>query len=298
MGSEMCIRDSSEGLDQQFKQNYYTGYAYPLAKEGEASKMGGEGFFVRSFKDVDAAEVAQKGVQKATGMLGATKLKTGNYAVVIDREVFSTVLQMISSYLSAKEVHEGKSLLDGKLNQKVASEKFQLLDNPFETRGGGARPFDSEGAPSQTTVLFENGILKNFLTNLEYAKRMNLPHTANAARSPASSMDIGPTNLVVAKGDKTLQQLLSAYDKVIYLTEFAGGLHAGFKESTGDISMPAEGYLYENGKLVGPVDQFVMSGNVLELLRDIVELGDTYNREGNSLIAPDVLVKSMSFAGA
>ncbi|MGE5085104.1 MAG: TldD/PmbA family protein [Bacillota bacterium] len=289
---------NSEGLDQQFKQNYYSGYSYALAKEGENSKMGGEGFFARSFKNIDAAEVAKEGVKKAVGMLGATKLKTGNYAVVISREEFPTVLQMIIGYLSAKEVHEGKSLLNGKINQKIAGDKFQLTDDPFETRGSGLRPFDAEGAPSQKTVLFENGVLKNFLTNLEYAKRMNLPHTANASRSPASPMDIGPTNLVVGKGDKSLQQLLSAYDKVIYLTEFAGGLHAGFKESTGDISMPAEGYLYENGKLVGPVDQFVMSGNVLDLLRDIVELGDTYNREGSSLIAPDVLVKSMSFAGA
>ncbi|MBO9667054.1 MAG: TldD/PmbA family protein [Bdellovibrio sp.] len=289
---------NTEGVDLEFKQNYYTGYSSPLAKEGEVTKMGGEGFFVRSFQDAKPEDVVREGVKKATERLGATKLKTGNYAVVIDREEFSTVLQMMASYLSAKDVYEDKSLLKGKLGQKIASEKFQLIDDPFETRGTGLRPFDSEGAPSQKTVLFENGVLKNYLTNLEYAKRMNLPHTASAARSPASPMDIGPTNLVVAKGDKTLQQLLSKYDKVVHVTSFEGGLHAGFKDSTGDISMPAEGFLYENGKCVGPVDQFVMSGNVLDLLRDIDELGDTYNREGNSLIAPDVLVKSLSFAGA
>ncbi|MDG0818031.1 TldD/PmbA family protein [Bdellovibrio svalbardensis] len=289
---------NSEGLDQEFKQNYYTGYAYPLAKEGESSKMDGEGFFARSFKDIDAKEVAEEGVRKSISRLGAQKLKTGNYAVVIDREQFTTILTMISGYLSAKEVHENKSLLKGKLGQKIASEKFQLIDDALNVRGTSVRPFDSEGAPSQTTVLFENGVLKNYLTNLEYAKKMNLPHTAHAARSPASAMDIGPTNMIVAKGDKTLPELLSKYDKVVHLMEFSGALHSGFKESTGDFSMPAEGFLYENGKCMGPVDQFVMSGNVLDLLRDIDELGNEYNKEGNSLIAPDVLVKSLSFAGA
>lgn len=289
---------NSEGLDQEFKQNYYSGYTYALAKEGEGSKMDGESFFARSFKDIAVESVAKEGVRRALSRLGAKKLKTGNYAVVIDREQFSTVMAMFAGYFSAKLVHEGKSLFQGKLHQKIASEKLQLVDDPFETRGTSVRPFDAEGAPSRKTVLFENGVLKSFLTNLEYARKMNLPHTAHASRSPASQMDIAATNLVVAKGVSSLPELLSKYDRVVHLTEFSGGLHAGFKESTGDFSMPAEGFLYENGKNVGPVDQFVVSGNVLDLLRDIEELGNEYAKPGGSLIGPDVLIKSLSFAGA
>ncbi|WP_374029818.1 TldD/PmbA family protein [Bdellovibrio bacteriovorus] len=289
---------NSEGLDQEFKQSYFSGYAYPLAKEGESSKMGGEGFFARSFKEINPEEVTTEGVRKAVSRLGAQKLATGNYAVVIDRDQFPMILQMIHSYFSAKEVDEGKSLFKGKLGQKIASQKFQLLDDPFELRGTAVRPFDDEGAASQKTVLFENGVLKNFLTNLEYAQKMNLPHTSHARRSPASQQAIAATNLVVAKGTKSLQDLLQSHPKVVFLTEFSGGLHAGFKESTGDFSMPAEGFLYENGKLVGAIDQFVMSGNVLDLLRDIEDLGNEYNKPGSSMICPDVLVKSLSFAGA
>lgn len=289
---------NSEGLDQEYKSNYFSGYAYPLAKEGENSKMDGESFFARSFKDIHAEETAKEGVRKAISRLGAQKLKTGTYAVVISRDQFPMVMEMFTSYLSAKEVHEGKSLFKGKLQQKIASDKFQLIDDPFETRGTATRPFDSEGAASQKTVIFENGVLKNFLTNLEYAQKMNLPHTAHASRSPASSMDIGPTNLVVAKGTKSLQDLLAKYDQVVYLTEFSAGLHSGYKETTGDISMPAEGFLYEKGKLVGPIDQFVISGNIMDLLRDIDELGNEYAKPGSSYICPDVLIKSMSFAGA
>lgn len=288
---------NSEGLDQEFKQTYFSGYAYPLAKEGEASKMDGEGFFVRSFEEINVEEVATSGVKKATSRLGATKLPTGNYPVVIDREQFSTILQMIHSYFSAKSVDEGKSLFQGKLGEQVASEIFHLTDDPFYATGTGVRPFDDEGAVSQKVVLFENGKLKSFLTNLEYAAKMNLPHTAHASRGPASQMGIAPTNLVVAKGTASLQDLLTRYPgKVVHLTDFTGGLHAGFKESTGDFSMPAEGFLYEDGKCLGPVDQFVMSGNVLSLLKDIVALGNEYGRPGASLISPDVLVKSLSFA--
>lgn len=289
---------NSEGLDQEFKQNYYVVFAHPLAKEGESSKMDGESSFARSFKDIDAKKVAEEGVRKSVSRLGAEKLKTGNYAVVIDRDAFQRVMMMFTSYLSAKEVHEQKSLFKGKLNQKIASEKLQIVDDPFDTSGTAARPFDSEGAASQKTVIFEKGVLKNYLTNLEYAQKMNLPHTAHAARSPASAMDIAPTNLVVAKGTKTLPELLSQHPETIYLTEFSGGLHSGFKEATGDFSLPAEGFLYENGQKVGAVDQFVISGNILDLLQEIEELGNEYTKPGSSLICPDVLIKSLSFAGA
>ncbi|HEY1079520.1 MAG TPA: TldD/PmbA family protein [Bdellovibrio sp.] len=289
---------NSEGLDQEFKQNYYSGYTYALAKEGGSTKTSGEGFFVRSFVDIKVDEVVDEGVRKVLANLGAQKLPTGKYAVVIDRSQFPMVLQMLSSYLSAKTVHEGKSLLQGKLGQKIASEKFQLIDNPFETSGAAVRPFDDEGAPSQKTVLFENGVLKNFLTNLEYAQKMNLPHTAHASRSPASELGISPTNLVMAKGTAKLSDLVKRYDKVLHITKFEAGLHSSFKSSTGDISMPSSGFLYENGQCVGPVEQFVVAGNVLELLQNIEELGNEYNKPGNSMICPDVLVKPMSVAGA
>jgi PmbA protein len=205
---------------------------------------------------------------------------------------------MFVGYLSAKNVFEKKSLFAGKLGQIMASAKFSLYDDPFETSCTSVRPFDSEGAPSQRTTLFENGVLKNFFTNLEFASKLGLPHTAHAARGPSSAMDIGPTNLIVAKGSASLEELLARYPRAVHLTHFAGGLHAGFKESTGDFSMPAEGFLYENGMKVGAVDQFVMSGNILTLLMDIEDVSSEQSRAGTSVLCPDVLVRSLSFAGA
>lgn len=288
---------NSEGLDQEFKQSYYTGYSSALAKEGDSSKNDGERFFARRFKDIDVQAVTKKCVEKAVAKLGAVRPDTGNFPIVIDRSQFPLVVAMFQSYLSAQEVDEGKSLFDKKLGTKIAGDKFTLVDDPFETYGAGLRPFDDEGSPSKKTVLFEGGVLKNFLTNLEYAQKMGLPHTASASRSPASSMGIGTSTLVIGKGTESLEQLLATYPKVIHLTKFAGGLHAGYKDTTGDISMPAEGFLYENGQKVAAIDQFVVSGNILELLRDIENVGNEYNNFGSGTISPDVLVKSMSVAG-
>ncbi|MFS4460963.1 TldD/PmbA family protein [Bdellovibrio sp. HCB2-146] len=289
---------NSEGLDHEFRQSYYSGYSYPIVKDDTGSKTDYESFFARSFNDIKAHEVAETSVKSAASRLGAQKLHTGNYPVVIDRDVFTTFITMITDYFSAKEVDEKRSLFVGKLGQKIADEKFNLIDDPFNERGTGVRPFDSEGAPSQKTVLIEKGVLKNFLTNLEYAHKMKLPHTAHAYRGPSSSMAIAPTNLVMEKGTSSLHDLLNRPGKVIHITNLNGALHSGFKEGTGDFSLPAEGFLYENGKLVGPIDQFVMSGNIFDVLEKIEALGNEYNKIGSSIMTPDVLVRELSFAGA
>lgn len=288
---------NSEGLDKEFKQSYYIGYTYPLLKEGESSKTGSDFFITRKFADINVEKVVNNCLRKAAQLLNAQPLETGRYAVVIDRDEMPTILAMLSSYFSAKKVDEGKSLLGGKLGQKIVSDKLTLKDDPFFAGSMAVRPFDDEGAPSQVTSLIEKGVLKNYLTNLEYAAKMKLPHTAHAARSPASEMSISPSTLIVEKGSAQLEDMLKAFDKVIHLTKFTAGLHAGFKDTTGDFSMPAEGLLYENGKLVGPVEQFVMAGNILQLLGDIELLGHEWGNPAQGRVAPDILFKPQSFAG-
>lgn len=288
---------NSNGVDCKYKYQFYSAYTYPLAKDGESSKMGGDSMVARDFKGIKVDEITTEAVKRAKEKLNAKTLKTGNYATVITADEFVTMINMFENYFSAKQVFEGKSLLKGRVGEKIASSLFTLIDNPLEETLPGYRPFDSEGATSQKTTLIDQGELKTFITNLEYSEKMNLPHTAHAARSPAGTMSIGCSNLVVPKGTESLEQLIAKNKTTVVITEFTGGLHAGYNETTGEFSMPAEGLLYEDGKLVGPVDQFVVSGNILESLKKITALSNKLNNGSSGRSCPDVLISSLSFAG-
>ncbi len=288
---------NSEGLDVEYKTSSYSAYTYTLAKDGELLKTDSCSGFTREFKKLDSRLIAEKSAQKSIRALPAKKMKTGNYAALIDREEMSSFLAMLAPHLTAKNVLEGKSLLNNKLGEKIASPLFQLLDDPFHELGPSTRPFDSEGSASQKTSLFESGMLMTFLTHIESAEKLGIKNTANASRTPSTSLDVAPSNLVVQLGSSTLNEMLSKYPKVVNVTHITGGLHAGYKESTGDFSLPCEGFLFENGNLVGPVDQFVMSGNILDFIQDIQAVGTEYGTEGSPYLSPDLLVKSLSFAG-
>ena len=290
---------NSEGLDSQYEQRYYSAFTRCLVKENDSSKSDGAYMFARRFAEMNAEKTAARSVKKSVAKLGGQRLTTGNYPVVIDPSQISYVMAMLGDHLSAREVHDKKSILSGKLGQSVGSSKFTLIDDPMDLRGTSVRPFDDEGAVSQKTVLFENGVLKNYLTNLEYAKRMNLPHTASASRSPKSSVGISTSNLIVPLGSASFSDLTKRHKTVVHLTKITGGLHAGYNDATGDFSLPGEAVLYVDGVSQGPVDQFVFSGNILDLLRDIEDLGNEYNfEEPSSVISPHWLIKSLSFAGA
>ncbi len=288
---------NSNGVDAQSSLRSFFGYAHALAKQDDQTKSDGDSFFSRDFSKIQVEPVCQSAAQRALSRLGARPLPTGTYPVLIDREEVPSFISMLLSHLSAQEVLDEKSLLKGKVGQKVAASILNLLDDPFDERGSGLRSFDSEGTPSRPLTLIQEGVLQSYFTNLETAQRLGVANTGHALRSPSSQMSIGPSNIVVQSGEESFADLVGGKGKVVHLSTLNGGLHAGYKASTGDFSLPAEGFLYEGGKNLGPVDQFVVSGNILDLLMKIEKIGRDYNSPGNSILSPDWLISELSFAG-
>ena len=124
---------------------------------------------------------------------------------------------------------------------------------------------------------------------------MGLPHTASASRSPSSELGISPTNLIVQSGTQSLQDLLGAYPKVIYIDAIKG--HSGFNSISGDFSMESEGFMYESGKEIEPLAQFVLSGSALNVLREVEAVGNDPRVSTSSIISPSMLIPSLTIAG-
>lgn len=294
---------NSKGVRARQRRTGVMGYTYCLAKSGEESRMAGESFFTRNATAVPIAETAALAAEKAVNKLGSVSPETGRYPIVIDREVAAEVFGLIADYFSAKSLAE-RTTIYGKspepsanLGQFVGSPVLQIIDDPSLDGGIGNRPFDAEGAPTKKTTLVENGVLKAFLTNSVYAKRLGLPHTSNASRSARTQLDVAPSNLVIAGGTETFAQLMMTYPKMIYVTDFTG-YHAGFQHGSGAFSFQSEGELWENGKKVKSLCNFVVAGSIDEMLKGLEKVSARRSPKSSSVIAPDLLIKSLSVAGA
>ncbi len=286
---------NSKGLRGSYKMNVCYSYARCMAKDGDNAVMGGEYETHHDFANLDGFRIGQIAARKTLERVGAERPDTGRYTVVFENRVAETLIGMVAGYFSAKAIDDKTSPLAGKLGQKLFSDKVTLTDDPFFKHGAASRPFDDEGYPSQTTTLVEGGKINAFLTNSVLARKLKLAHTASADRSPSSDLDISPTNVIVKPGTQDAAALLAADAKVILVTDILGT--AGFRGTSGDFSIPIEGHLYENGKRVRPLKDFLMSGNILQLMAGIEAVGNDALAPIGNVVCPSLLVRDLNIAG-
>jgi PmbA protein len=286
------VLGSTAGADGGYRNGYAYYVAMPVMKEGDSLKQGYDFDFAKDFHLLDPTRTSQAILEKVGRHCGATPLRTGRYRAFLEYEVTATLLGLLLFNLSGKTLAEGKSRLEGKLGQRIASEFVTLVDDPTLPGGPGSRPFDAEGTPAQRTEVVTDGILRSFLHNSDTARRTGHTNTGHAARSYASPLGVAPTNFIMEAGQGF------AIDDGILVTDLMG-VHAGANPITGDISVQALGMRVE-GRAMRPVENFALSCNLFGLLERIDGASTTtrWLPSHGLMRVPMVSVADLSFSGA
>lgn len=299
-GSGETIMSNTKGLYLRDKSNIAYTYISVVAKEGEDIKTGLAYRTGNDFNKFDAKEIAREAVEEALALLGASPVKSGDYKVIIRNSAAADLLEAFTGIFSAEAVQKNLSLLKGKLNEKIASHVFTLVDDPYMEGGLASRSFDGEGVACKYKKVIDKGVLKTYLHNLKTAKKDGVETTGNAGKdSYKSSIGISPSNFYVEKGERSLKEMIADTDKGILITELQG-LHSGLNSISGDFSLAALGFLIEEGKISRPVDQITVAGNYFEMLKNIEEIGSDlkFGLPGGAYIgSPSLKIKKLSIAG-
>jgi PmbA protein len=116
------------------------------------------------------------------------------------------------------------------------------------------------------------------------ARKLGLTSTANAG---------GNHNLVVSHGDDDLPAMLKRMGRGLMVTELLG---QGVNAVSGDYSRGAAGYWIEDGEIAYPVEEITIAGNLSQMYRDIVAIGNDVDRRG-SRHCGSILIGTMTVAG-
>jgi len=294
------IMSNTKGLFLQDKSNIAYTYIVVVAKEGEDIKTGMAYRTGNDFNKFNARDIAKEAVDEALALLGAKSVKSGDYNVIIRNSAAADLLEAFTGIFSAEAVQKNLSLLKGKLNEKIASDKFTLIDDPYMESGLASKSFDGEGVACKYKKVVDKGVLKTYFHNLKTAKKDGVETTGNASKgSYKSSLGISPSNFYVEKGERRLNEKITDINKGILITELQG-LHSGLNTVSGDFSLAALGFLIENGKISRPVEQITVAGNYFEMLKNIEETGSDlkFGLPGGSYIgSPSLKIKKLSIAG-
>ncbi len=285
---------NSRGFIGSYLSSYCSVSAVPVATENGSMERDYWFTIARNYKGLEDAEaVGRKAAQRAIRRLGAVKVDTQRAPVIFEPRIARSLLGNIFEAVDGRAIYRKASFLAGKLGEKIADERFTLIDDGTLPGLFGSSPFDDEGVPSRRTPVIERGVLKNYLLNTYTARKLNMKTTGNASRGITGNAGIGHGNFFIEAGEKSQEEIIRSVKNGLFVTELIG---SGVNTVTGDYSRGAVGMWIRDGELAFPVSEVTIASTLQEMLNGIGEIGNDLEFIG-SISAPTIMLGEMTVAG-
>jgi PmbA protein len=240
-----------------------------------------------------AAEIGRKAGQRAVARLNPIRPKPGKYPVLFDPRVSQTLLGHFAGAISGSSIARKTSFLQEKLGQQVFAPGVSIVDDPLRLRGLRSRPFDGEGVRVSRRELVSNGILNQWIAETASARQLGIEPTGHAARGVGGAPSAAPSNLYLAAGARSREELLAAFPEAVLIIELIG---QGVNPVTGDYSRGAVGFMLRGGEIAEPVSEITIAANLIDMFATLEPASDLEFRRG--IDAPTVLVPEMTVGAA
>lgn len=230
--------------------------------------------------------------QRAVGRLGPGRLASGPMPVVFDPRVGGSLIGHLVSAISGSAIARRASFLLDRENDQLFDSAITVIDDPLRRRGLRSRPFDGEGLPVSRRNLVEGGRLTGWLMDSASARQLGLVPTGHASRGASGAPGVAASNLHLAAGTISPAALIADIADGVYVTELIG---QGVNSVTGDYSRGASGFRIVNGEIAGPVAEFTIAGNLVDMFKALTAADDLeWHR---SINVPTIRVDGMVIAG-
>jgi PmbA protein len=283
---------TSGGFAGAYRASGFSVSAGVVAGEGSAMQRDYDYHSARHFADLDdAEEIGRKAAERAVARVGPVKPEPGRYPVLLDPRVSTSLLGHLSAAINGAGIARGTSFLLGRLGEAVFAPGVTVRDDPHRRRGLRSRPFDGEGLPARSVDIIADGVLTTWLADSAAARQLGIVPTGHAARGVSGAPGASPSNLFMAAGARSREELLGAFPRAILVTELIG---QGVNGVTGDYSRGASGFLVEGGEIVRPVAEITIASNLKQMFATLEPGSDLELRRG--IDAPTLLIPEMTVA--
>jgi len=247
---------------------------------------------VKDLKNIDAEALTNVAADKALRSRTPRALEPGNYTVILEPRPAARYLSLMLGSLNARNAEEGRSFMSGKnrgdskLGEKVFGDNFTLrseIGNPVLRQS----PIGQDGLPARSITWVEKGVVKNLFYDRFWAQRQKKEPTGT---TPGMS-------LVMEGGTATVDEMIKATKRGL-LVSFFWYIRPVDNMTLLNTGMTRDGlFLIENGKIVGPVQNFrwnespsVSFNNITMLGKPVpMHTGEAYDNPGTALVPPMML---------
>jgi PmbA protein len=289
VGSHRGVRvyGNSHGFLAGFPSTSHSVSCVLLAQNGEDMQRD---YWYSSARDAGELEsahaIGRKAGERAVSRLGARKLTTRKARVLYSPEVARGLIGHFLGAVRGSSQYRKSSFLLGAAGQQVFPTFLQLRERPHLRKGLGSAPFDGEGVATRDRELVRDGVLQGYVLGSYSARKLGLRTTGNAG---------GTHNVLVdaSGGGTSVAELMRQLGTGMLVTELMG---QGVNGVTGDYSRGASGFWVENGAIAYPVHEITIAGNLKDMYRNIVAVGDDIDVRGGVRVG-SILIGEMTIAG-
>ncbi len=292
-GRSLVALATSHGFAGSYGATAISLSASVVAGEGGAMQRDYEHRTTRHAEDMlPPAEIGRVAGERAVARLSPGRMQSGPMSVVFDPRVGGSLIGHLLGAMSGGAIARRASFLLDREEQELFPASIRILEDPLRKRGLRSRPFDGEGLATAPRALVENGRITGWLTNAAAARQLGIGLTGHASRGHGGAPGISTANVHLEAGALTRAALIADIADGVLVTELIG---QGVNGVTGDYSRGASGYRIINGEVAGPVAEFTVAGNLLDMFAHMTPANDLDIHR--AVDVPTIRVDGMTVAG-
>jgi PmbA protein len=223
--------------------------------------------------------------ERALARLRARKISTCQVPVLFEAPQAGGLIGHFVSAVSGVSLYRKSTFLLDSLGKPVFSKEVSIEERPYEKQGMASSPFDEEGVATQERSIVRDGVVEAYFLGTYSGRKLGMPSTGSSG---------GNHNLVIKPGTLDFRGMLKKLHRGLLVTELLGH---GTNMITGDYSRGAAGYWVENGEIQYPVEEITIAGNLGDMFKSIVAVGNDVLVRG-SRSCGSILVGNMTIAGS
>ncbi|HET6654837.1 MAG TPA: metalloprotease PmbA [Gammaproteobacteria bacterium] len=279
------VYGNSHGFIGAQERTQHTISCSMIARDGDNMQRDDWYTIARDAAELESPEaVGRRASERAVKRLGARRLSTRRAPVLFVPELARGLIGHFLGAIRGGAQYRRSSFLLDAVDTQVFPEFLNISERPHLPRALGSAAFDGEGVATRDRELIAGGVLQHYLLNSYSARKLGLQTTGHAG---------GVHNLLLSDGSHDFDALLRQMDTGLVVTELMG---QGVNGVTGDYSRGAVGFWVENGQIAYPVEEITIAGNLRDMYRHIVAIGNDVDARG-SIRTGSVLIESMTIAG-
>lgn len=246
-------------------------------------------YWYSAARDPDAleqvGEIGREAARRTVERLGGRKIRTTNAPVLFAPEIARGFIGHAIGAISGGAQYRRSSFLLDAAGEQIFPDFLQIQERPHIPGGMASAPYDAEGVRTRDRDIVVDGVLQGYVLGSYSARRLGLETTGNAG---------GAHNLLVPGNRGGLEAILVEMGEGLLVHELIG---QGVNQVTGDYSRGAVGFWVQNGEIAYPIHEVTIAGNLRDLYRRIVAIGNDQDLRGG-IRCGSLLVSEMKIAGS